>query len=206
MTEALRTGRVILAATGIHNSVVPIALAVTATVVWHGGVIRAIGPLSLAAPLPVVVAAPALIAVACGISHTPPRTPVITRSVRPVAARALSHLTVLAVGVAVAWVGDVLAPGSTLGPAVRNLFLLSAAALVASALAGPAYAWMPVVVLFGMGVLSNPTPEPWSLHALLMSSTAHPGQVLAVAGVCLVAVGLAAADLRNLAYLPAPAR
>lgn len=202
----LRTWRTILAGTGIHASLLPLALAAVVTVVWHDGVITTFGPLSLAAPLPVVVAAPALLAVACGISHIPPRTPVVVAGARTVAARAVSHLTVLGVGLAVITLGTALAPAATFAPALRNLMVLTAAALLVAGLAGPVYAWVPVVVLFGMGVLSNPDEATWSLYALVMAQEVRPGQLVAVVPLCLTAVAVAALDPRGLAYLPRAAR
>ncbi len=190
-----------LAATGVHASLVPLAVAAVVTVIWRGGTISAIGPLTLAARLPVVVAVPTLLAVACAISHVAPRTPVIVRSLRTVLARGVSHLTVLAGGLAIVLLGEVLSPASTLGAATRNLMVLGAAALLVAAFAGPAYAWVPVLVLFGTGVLSNPDEATWSVHALLMTPTAQPIQLAVTVPVCLFAVLVAALDPLDRAYL-----
>lgn len=199
---ALRTWRTILTATGVHASLLPLVLAAAVTVIWHDGVISTLGPLTLTPSLPVVLAAPSLLAVACGISHVPPRTPVIARNVRTVAARALSHLAVLAAGLAVTALGALLAPGATFAPAARNLMVFTAVALLVAGLAGPAYAWMPVVVLFGMGVLSNSDEATWSVNGLVMAQELRPGQLLAVVPLCLSALAVAALDPRGLAYLP----
>lgn len=199
---AVRTWRTLLAATGVHASLVPLALGLVATVIWRNGVITAVGPLTLASVLPVVVAVPTLLGVACGISHVPPRIPVIVKNSRTILARAISHLTVLVAGLVVIALGALVGPGATFGPAVRNLMVFSAAALLAAALAGPVYAWMPVVVLFGMGVLSNPDEATWTVHGLVMAQDVRPGQLLVVVPLCLGAVAIAALDLRGLAYLP----
>ena len=202
----LGTWRTIMAATGVHASLVPLVVAVLITVIWRGGMIVAIGPLTLAAKLPVVVAVPTLLAVACAISHVAPRTPVIARSGRTVIARGASHLTILASGWAVVLLGDLLSPVSTTGAATRNLMVFSAAALLVSAFAGPTYAWAPVLVLFGMGVLSNPDEATWSLHALLMTPAAQPLQLAVMVPVCLLAVLVTALDPLNRGYLPRRSR
>ena len=200
--SALRTWRTILAATGVHASLLPVAVALVVTLVWRDGTIVAIGPLTLAAKLPVVVAVPTLLAVACAISHVPMRTPVVIRNVRTVTARAISHLTLLGAGLVVVAVGEVVSPESTAGPALRNLAVLGAAALVTAAFAGPVYAWVPVLVIFGLGVLSNPDDATWSIHALLMAPTVEGIQLGVMIPACLGAVVLAALDPLNHAYLP----
>lgn len=191
----------ILAATGIHSALILLGMAFVITLVWHNGMIEQFGPIRLQPSLPVMVAVPMLLAVACGISHVAPRTPVIFRNRRTFWARALSHATVLVAGLAILAVGDALAVNEVFGPSLRNALFLSGVALAASALAGVAYAWVPVVVVFGVAVLSPADEATWSVYALVMAPTAEAVQIIAGAGVCLAGLALAAWDPFDRAYL-----
>ncbi|MCB7138207.1 hypothetical protein [Cellulosimicrobium marinum] len=190
----------ILAATGVHGALVLLAVGLVVTLVWHDGTIDAIGPLTLAVPLPVVVAVPALLAVACGISHQWPRAPVVTWGPRVAGARALSHLTVLGAGVVLVAAGGLLTDPGAAAAALRNLFLLASVAVLVATLVAPAYAWLPVLGAFGVGVLSSPDDSAWSVHGLLMTPAAESVQVVVAGVACAATVLLAAWDPVARAY------
>ena len=151
--------------------------------------------------MPVMVAVPSLLAVACAVSHVAPRTPVIVRNARTVLARTISHTTILAAAAGVLVVGEALNDAATLGPSMRNLLLLTGLALLTGGLAGVTYAWVPVLVLFGAGVLSSPDESTWSLYALVIAPTSEPVQLIAAGFLCAAALGIAAWDPLDRAYL-----
>lgn len=194
LVGAVRTWRTILAATGAGTASWLLVLALGITVVWHDGTIDRIGPLSLSPVMHVMVAVPALLAVACAVSHLAPRTPVVVRGGRTTTARVVSYVTVLGAGALVLALGDTLASSPTLGASARNLLLFSALALATAGLAGVAYAWVPVLLVLGSAVLSPADPAWWSLHAWVMAQTAEPVHVVIAGAACAASVAVAAAD------------
>ncbi len=145
---------------------------------------------------------PLLLSVACAVSHVAPGTPVIAQGWRTITARALSHSVVLIVSIAILVGGEALSTPATLGPSLRNLFVFTSLALLTASLAGASYAWVPVVGLFGAGVLSSPDASQWSLFGLVMAPSATGQQLALTGGACAIVVGIAALDPLNRAYLP----
>lgn len=193
----------ILSATGVHYCLIPLFIGLLATIIWHPGRIETFGPLTLVSPLPVVVAVPFLTSIASAISHVPSRTAVIVRSLRTFCARLLSHGTILAGSALIMLLGDALTEMDVAAAGLRNLFLLASLGLFVSALAGPVFAWVPVLIAFGVGILSPDSENSWSLNSMLMTSSAEPTQLIAAGTACLLALTLAALDPLNKAYLPA---
>ncbi len=60
---------------------------------------------------------------------------------------------------------------------MRNLLWMAGLTIATTSLVGITYAWLPVVVLCGAGLLSRATDDPWSLYGLLFHSRATAGQM-----------------------------
>lgn len=191
----------VLAATGAVLAVPLLLLALVVVVMYPDGTIEQLGPVSVQPAVPVMLLVPALLAVACAISHGTWTVPVVRRNARTAAARALSYVTVFVLGAAVVWLGDALAATPVLSGSLRNLFWMTGASLVTAALVGVVYAWLPVVVACGVAVLSAATENPWTLYGWLFHPTATDAQLVVAGAAVLVGILVAVWDPRSPGYL-----
>lgn len=191
----------VLAATGAVSAVPLLALALVVVLLYPDGEIERMGPVSVEPAIPVLLLVPALLAVACAVSHGTWTVPVVRRNGRTTAARALSYVTMFALGSAVVWLGDILAAEPVLSGSLRNLCWMTGTSLATAALLGVAYAWLPVVIACGTAVLSATTENPWTLYGWLFHPAATDGQFLTAAAVLLTGLSVAVWDPRSPGYL-----
>lgn len=158
-----------------------VVTAVVVTLVFRDGTINRLGPLSFEPELPLAVLVPV----------------VLRNGLRLRVARAVSYLSVLAVSIGVLALGSAITGGSLLGP-LRTLLLLTALAAAVGAVVGPAYAWLPVIVVLGSTLVAPAGDGAWTLYGLVLRPETTPGQLTGVGLAYLVGVGIAVLDPRHL--------
>ncbi|MFV0633798.1 hypothetical protein [Demequina sp.] len=165
-------------------------------------VIRTVGPLVFEPGIPWGVAVGALGATATAMACTPSLGRVVTRTARSVVLRCLMFLIPATALMAAIALAAALTPSLDFLAGARSYLAFGAVALAACAALGVHFSWLPVVILFGSGVLSPLDAGPWSPFGLVIdpeSSASRTGLVAIVFGVSLM---IAAYDPANRDHLP----
>ncbi len=196
--------RAFTGATGLRRTYALFGSSAALAVFYPDGTIDAIGPFPVQPELRVLVAVPLILAAATAIAHSPSGTPVIRQNVRVTAIRAALLLVPVLVSAAVLSLGVVVAEDAALLSALlRNYLWLAGMALAVGALAGTAYAWLPLVFVFGVTLILPASESPWSPYGMLFSDVGTPGQLLAAAALFVLGVGIFVWNPRHFGYLPA---
>lgn len=193
--------RTILRATGIG---VPIPLGVVSlltVILYRDGRIKGFGPMMFNPPISVILVIPLLLSMGCGVVHATWATPVIHRSARVHLARAMSYTVALSASGGVSTVGCLLAQADVASGIMRNLLWMTGVAVATAALAGVTYAWLPVVLACGAGLLSSHTNDPLTLYGLLFHDQATAVQIGFAALTCATGLAIGIWDPVSRGYL-----
>lgn len=189
-------------ATGARTPLPLACVALAVAVLYPDGTIDRMGPVPVQPPAPVLLLVPLLLATGCSLAHIPWPSAVVVLNRRVLTARLGSYVVWLGVALLVAVLGGALASVDLTSGVIRNVLWLSGVAMATGALAGPAYTWIPVLVLGCGGLLATPSSMPWSWHGLLFHHVATSGQMIAAVTVCVLGTGIAVTDPVGRGYLP----
>jgi hypothetical protein len=196
----------LLSATGF-GATVPIFLGALATILLaRDSKIEGIGPLRFQPSIPTILLVPLLLSISCGVAHSTWSIPVVQRSWRVHAVRAMSYLVALVISACIAGAGGRLAGTGLVGGMMRDLLWMAGATMATTALVGITYAWLPVVLISGTGVLSSPSDDPWTLYGMLFHPTATHSQLAVAAAACVAGLAVGIWDPVSRGYLRQPLR
>lgn len=191
----------LLAVTGFASALKPLIAALALIRLFPHGTIAAVGPLVLSPEVRIITIVPLLMALAVAVSHNSSATPVVFENRRTLLARVLSLGTALGLSLCLVAAMSALG-GQQIGLAsLRNLLWTSGLALLVSALAGPVYAWFPLVLALGVALVSPADEADWSPYGLLLRDSVSPAQLLVAAGVFTVGAVVRVLNPRHHGYL-----
>jgi hypothetical protein len=191
----------ILTATGFAAPVPLFGVALATVVLYRDGRIEHVGPLTVQPAIPVILLVPLLLSIGCAVAHSTWRSPVVHRCLRVQVARAASYLAAVFISACVAALGGWLAEGDLMSGTMRNLLWMVGATITTTALIGITYAWLPVIIACGAGLLSTPSQNAWTLHGLLFHPQATDSQVRFAALTCAVGLAMGIWDPVSRGYL-----
>lgn len=193
--------RVCLSATSFYPTLLPLAVAAGGVVLFRSRTIDQLGPISFHPGIPSVLVIPFIMSVTIASAHGEWPAPIIVQCGRVLVARSLSyylslHCAISIVGVAYLIVGSDLASAM-----LRNTLWMTAVAILTTTFVGAEFAWTPIAVLIGIGMLTGADSSIWSLYGILFRSPATVSQLWSASALCMLCVVVAIWNPRSFGYL-----
>lgn len=193
--------RHLLVATGFRGTYAPFSAALLVVVGFPEGTVDRIGPFPLQPELRVLVVVPILCALATSISHLMSGSRVIRQVPRVHLLRLISLTCAAVVSGALVSMASCLGGSEVVGGLLRNYLWLAGVAMATSVSVGAAYAWFPLVAIFGLAIVLPSDASDWSLYGLLLREGATGPQLFLASLVFVANAALYVANPRCLGYL-----